>query len=131
MECEQVRAGYRSDFMSGIAGADSANLRLRALATELSHTLRGHGAMMLAMTTAANGKACVGILYQGQRRCDRRETNGGEQDEAEETSEHEPASLVYAPVPGEQKGAGRIFGEAGEVRFLMKIVRVLAESELI
>ena len=84
--------------MAGIAGADRADLRLRALPSQLSHALRCHGAVVLAMAAAANGKPGVRILRQGQRRRDGRETNGREQDEAEEAREHERTGSVYAFV---------------------------------
>lgn len=88
VECDQVCAGGGSYFMARIVGTDGADLRLGALARQLLHALHGHGAVMLAVTTAADGKAGVGVLRQGQRRCDGRKTDGGKQDEAEETREH-------------------------------------------
>lgn len=93
--------------MPRIARADSTDLGLGALAAELGHSLHRHGAVMLAMTTAARGKAGVGILGQGQRRSDGRKTNGGEQDEAEETREHRRTGSVYALVSGGTKRPAR------------------------
>lgn len=90
--------------MSGIVGADCAYLRLGTLTSELRHSPHHHGAVMLAVTTAAGGKAGVRILRQGQRRRDGRETNGGQQDEAEETREHGRTGPVYALGSEEQTG---------------------------
>lgn len=84
--------------MPRVAGADCADLRLSALVRQLRHAFHGHGAVMLPVTTAADRNAGVGILGQSQRWSDGRETNSGEQDEAEETREHERTGSVYALV---------------------------------
>lgn len=88
LKCDEVRTGGRSYFMARIVWTDGTDLRLRVAERHLLHPLHRHGAVVPAVTTAAGGKAGVGVLRQGQRRCDGWETNGGEQDEAEETREH-------------------------------------------
>lgn len=130
VECDEVGASDGSYLMPRIASADSADLRAGALAIDLRQAFHRHGAVMLAVAAAAGGKAGIGVLGQGQCRCDGRKTNGGKQDEAEQTREHRRTRPSVRARFLTNKTRCAVFAEATVVRFPLKNVRELAEYEL-
>lgn len=116
--------------MVRIAGADCADLRLRALLSQLSHAAGHHGAVMLAMAAAAGGESGIRILSEGQRGSDGRKTDGREQDEAEEAREHEWTGSVYAFACLGDKASARYSQQIRWNVFLVKNVRELRKFAL-
>lgn len=91
MNGEEMSAGDGRHGVLRIAGAEGDGLRPGVGAIE---RLQQHGAVMLSVAAAADGKAGVGVLSQSERRRNDRKTEDGEQHETEKTAhELDNASL--------------------------------------